>query len=113
MKMGLEKDQSGYKVYLYIFYICGFIMISITFYGIYGMTQEWQKNGTYVMGEILEKTEFPTAHFAKTNLVALLFYNNWLVLRDKNWLEENSWGSLLATLIGAANVGKTGSNMPV
>jgi len=73
MKVHLHKEQSGYKIFLYIFYACAFIMGSITFYGIYGMFEEWQKNGSYVMGEILEKTEFPTAHFAK--LTSWLFFS--------------------------------------
>lgn len=100
MVVGLEKDQSGYKVYLYIFYICGFIMLSITFYGIYGMTMEWQKNGTYVMGEILEKTEFPTSHFAK--LTSWLFFSSiigWYCVTRVGWKRTVGVPSWQLTLV--------------
>ena len=31
----LEKTDTGYKVYLYIFYVCGFIMASSLVFGVY------------------------------------------------------------------------------
>ena len=37
----LEKSDSGYKVYLYIFYICGFIMASSLIFGVYVTMIEW------------------------------------------------------------------------
>lgn len=70
----LHRDVIEYKIFLYIFYTCIFIMATIAIYGIYEMSEEWQKNGTYVMGEILEKTEFPTPHFAK--LTSWLFFSS-------------------------------------
>ncbi|MDE1828964.1 MAG: hypothetical protein KGI25_01445 [Thaumarchaeota archaeon] len=103
MKVHLHEDQSGYKIFLYIFYVCGFIMLSITAYGIYGMSEEWQKNGRYVMGEILEKTEFPTAHFAK--LTSWLFFSTiigWYCVTRIAWkktVQVPSWQLTLAQLM--------------
>src|SRR5574337_434909 len=103
MKVHLHEDQSGYKIFLYIFYVCAFIMLSITIYGIYGMTEEWQKNGTYVMGEILEKTEFPTAHFAK--LTSWLFFSTiigWYCVTRIAWkrtVQVPSWQLTLVQLM--------------
>lgn len=68
----LQENDPGYKVFLYIFYVCAFMMGSITIYGAYAMILEWQENGTYVMGEVLVKTEFPFPHFAK--LITWLFF---------------------------------------
>ncbi|HJU13448.1 MAG TPA: hypothetical protein VJ792_03240 [Candidatus Nitrosotalea sp.] len=106
MKVHLHEDQSGYKIFKYIFYVCGFIMLSITIYGIYGMTAEWQKNGTYVMGEILEKTEFPTPHFAK--LTSWLFFSSiigWYCVTRIGWkrtVEVPSWQLTLVQLMMAS-----------
>ncbi|MBI3253748.1 MAG: hypothetical protein HYZ56_03430 [Nitrosopumilales archaeon] len=52
----LQETDTGYKVFLYIFYGCAFIMTSIAAYGIYAMFTEWDKTGTYIMGEALVKT---------------------------------------------------------
>ena len=103
MKVHLHEDESGYKIFLYIFYACAFIMLSITIYGIYGMTEEWQKNGTYVMGEILEKTEFPTPHFAK--LTSWLFFSTiigWYCVTRIGWkktVQVPSWQLTLVQLM--------------
>lgn len=103
MKAHLHKDQAGYRIFLYIFYTCAFIMAAITFYGIYGMIQEWQQNGTYVMGEILEKTEFPTKHFAK--LTSWLFFSTiigWYSVTRIGWKRTvvvPSWQLALAQLM--------------
>ena len=86
MKVGLDKSESGYKIFLYILYISAFLMLVITVYGIYGMMVEWMKNGTYDMGESLEKTEFPTAHFAK--LTSWLFFSSiigWYCVTRIGW----------------------------
>jgi len=69
----LRENETGYKVFLYIFYACSFLMLAITAYGIYAMLQEWSARGTYVMGEVLVKTEFPFPHFAK--LTTWLFFS--------------------------------------
>ncbi|MGY5146387.1 MAG: hypothetical protein ACW9W4_00065 [Candidatus Nitrosopumilus sp. bin_7KS] len=61
----LEKTDSGYKVYLYIFYVCGFIMVSSLVFGVYVTTIEWMENGTYVMGEAIHNTTIPFENFAR------------------------------------------------
>jgi len=61
----LEKSDSGYKVYLYVFYICGFIMVSSLIFGVYVTTIEWMENGTYVMGEAIHNTTIPFENFAR------------------------------------------------
>ena len=55
----LEKSDAGYKVYLYIFYVCGFIMVSSLVFGVYITMIEWMENGTYVMGEAIQNTFIP------------------------------------------------------
>jgi len=61
----LEKTDAGYKVYLYIFYVCGFIMVSSLVFGVYVTTIEWIENGTYVMGEAIHNTTIPFENFAR------------------------------------------------
>jgi len=61
----LEKTDAGYKVYLYIFYICGFIMASSLVFGVYVTMIEWMENGTYVMGEAIHNTTIPFENFAR------------------------------------------------
>ena len=61
----LEKTDTGYKVYLYIFYICGFIMASSLVFGVYVTMIEWMENGTYVMGEAIHNTTIPFENFAR------------------------------------------------
>ena len=61
----LEKSDPGYKVYLYIFYICGFIMTSSLIFGVYVTMIEWMENGTYVMGEAIHNTTIPFENFAR------------------------------------------------
>jgi len=68
----LQESERGYKIFLYIFYVCAFLMASITGYGAYAMILEWQQNGTYVMGEVLVSTEVPFPNFAK--LITWLFF---------------------------------------
>ncbi|MEM2160569.1 MAG: hypothetical protein QXN55_06420 [Candidatus Nitrosotenuis sp.] len=68
----LQETDRAYKVYLYIFYVCAFLMLSITVYATWAMLQEWNEKGTYVMGEVLVTTEFPFPHFAK--LITWLFF---------------------------------------
>ena len=68
----LERTDRGYKVFLYVFYLCGFIMLSILAYGVYVMMGEWEANGTYVMGEALVTTHVPFENFAK--LITWLFF---------------------------------------
>ena len=61
----LEKSDSGYKVYLYIFYVCGFIMAASLVFGVYITMAEWIENGTYVMGEAIHNTTIPFENFAR------------------------------------------------
>jgi hypothetical protein len=63
----LEKSDAGYKVFLYIFYICGFIMVSCLVFGIYITVIEWMKNGTYVMGEAIQNTFIPFENFSRVS----------------------------------------------
>jgi hypothetical protein len=76
MKVHLQESDTGYKIFLYVFYVSAFIMCSITIFGFYAMIQEWSTKGTYVMGEVLVKTEFPTPHFAK--LITCYFFHRLL-----------------------------------
>ena len=68
----LQEHDRQYKVFLYVFYACMVMMRSITFFGILSMTQDWQEDGTYVMGEILVQTQVPFENFA--NLSTWLFF---------------------------------------
>ena len=61
----LEKTDAGYKVYLYIFYVCGAIMVSALIFGVYATMLEWLANGTYVMGEVIHNTTIPFENFAR------------------------------------------------
>ena len=67
MNHHLEKSDAGYRVYLYIFYICGFIMVSCLVFGIYITVIEWMKNGTYVMGEAIQNTFIPFENFSRVS----------------------------------------------
>lgn len=99
----LHETDTGYKVFLYIFYGCAFIMASITAYGIYAMFTEWDKTGTYVMGEALVKTEFPYKHFAK--LTTWLFFSTivgWYCVTRIGWKKTTnlrSWKMALVQLM--------------
>lgn len=63
----LEKSDASYRVYLYIFYVCAFIMISTLIFGIYITTIEWIEKGTYVMGEAIQNTFIPLENFARVS----------------------------------------------
>lgn len=82
----LQETDTGYKIFLYIFYVCAFMMASITVYGIYAMYVEWEENGSYVMGEVLVKTEIPFENFAK--LTTWLFFSTiigWYCVSRIGW----------------------------
>lgn len=99
----LHENEVGYRVFLYIFYVCAIMMTSITFYAIYAMMNEWQENGTYVMGEVLVKTEFPFPHFAK--LITWLFFSiiiGWYCVSRIGWKKTTrlySWKMSLLQLM--------------
>lgn len=87
----LEKTDGGYRVFLYIFYLCGFIMASITAYGAYAMMAEWEEDGTYVMGEVLVTTHVPFDNFAK--LTTWLFFASiigWYCCSRIGWKKTTS-----------------------
>ena len=63
----LENTDLGYKIFLYIFYVCGFIMASSLVFGVYVTTIEWIENGTYVMGEAIHNTVIPFENFARVS----------------------------------------------
>ena len=63
----LDKVDSGYRVYLYVFYVCGFIMASSLVFGVYVTMLEWIENGTYVMGEAIHNTTIPFENFARVS----------------------------------------------
>ena len=63
----LQETDKSYKVFLYIFYLCGFIMLSSLVYGAYVTTIEWMENGTYVMGEAIHNTTIPFENFARVS----------------------------------------------
>ncbi len=99
----LQETDTGYKIFLYIFYGCAFIMTSIAAYGIYAMFTEWEKTGTYVMGEALVKTEFPYKNFAK--LTTWLFFSTivgWYCVTRIGWKKTTnlrSWKMALTQLM--------------
>ncbi len=78
-------------------------MASITIYGIIAMIQEWDEKGTYVMGEVLVKTEFPTPHFAK--LTTWLFFSTiigWYCVSRIGWkktVQVSTWKLALTQLM--------------
>lgn len=63
----LEETDVEYKVYLYVFYLCGAVMASSLIYGVYVTTLEWLENGTYVMGEAIHNTTIPFENFARVS----------------------------------------------
>ncbi len=63
----LEKSDGAYKVYLYIFYVCGFIMVATLVFGVYVTMVEWIENGMYVMGEAIHNTTIPFENFARVS----------------------------------------------
>jgi len=87
MKAGhLQKTDRAYKIFLYIFYVCSFIMISIMVFGAFAMFVEWDENGTYVMGEVLNTTSIPFENFA--HLTTWLFFStimSWYCVTRIGW----------------------------
>jgi len=82
----LQETDRNYKVFLYIFYVSSFIMTAIMVYGIYAMLLEWDKNGTYVMGEVLNTTVIPFENFAR--LTTWLFFStiiSWYCVTRIGW----------------------------
>ena len=63
----LDESDAGYKVFLYIFYVCAFVMAASFVYGVYVTMEEWIENGTYVMGEAIHNTVIPFENFARVS----------------------------------------------
>jgi hypothetical protein len=66
-------------------------MASITAYGVYAMMEEWDKNGTYVMGEVLHNTVIPFENFAR--LSTWLFFSiviGWYCISRIGWKKTTS-----------------------
>ena len=106
MKVHLQENETGYRVFLYIFYACAVIMASITAFGIYAMLEEWSIKGTYVMGEVLVKTEFPANHFAK--LTTWLFFSTivgWYCVTRIAWKKTTGVSSWRLSLVQLMLVG--------
>lgn len=98
----LQKDDSEYRVYLYIAYICAAMMLSILVFGIYASTTEWLEKGTYVFGEVIHNTTVPTENFAR--LSTWMFFSTiigWYCVSRIGWKRTVSGklsGSRLALL---------------
>lgn len=63
----LEREDPAYKVFLYVFYVCAFVMASSLVFGVYVTMIEWMENGTYVMGEAIHNTTIPFENFARVS----------------------------------------------
>lgn len=63
----LERTDLGYKVYLYVFYVCATVMTAGFVFGVYISLIEWMENGTYVMGEAIHNTTIPFENFARVS----------------------------------------------
>ncbi len=86
MSKHLQEEDTGYKVFLYVFYVSAAIMISITAFGFYASTLEWLENGTYVMGEVIHNTVVPFENFAR--LSTWLFFSSiigWYCVSRIGW----------------------------
>ncbi len=82
----LQETDPSYKVFLYIFYVSAFIMCAIAVYGGVTMYIEWQENGKYVMGEVLNTTVIPFENFAR--LSTWLFFStiiSWYCVSRIGW----------------------------
>ena len=96
----LQETDRAYKVFLFIFYGSATMMLSITIFGILAMIDEWDKNGSYVMGEVLVKTEFPFQNFAK--LSTWLFFSiiiSWYCVSRIGWKRTTEIGSIRMPLL--------------
>lgn len=70
----LQEKDPGYKIIFYLFYVSTFIVMLIIFIGVFFTFYEWFTKGSFVIGEVLVKTEFPTPHFSK--LVTWLYFTS-------------------------------------
>ena len=99
----LQEKETGYRIFLYVFYVSAFMMTSILIFGVYAMLIEWEEKGTYVMGEVLVTTEVPFENFAK--LSTWLFFSiiiSWYCVSRIGWKKTttiNSWKLALTQLM--------------
>ena len=87
----LQETDVGYRVFLYVFYVSAFIMLSVLVYGTYAMITEWLENGTYVMGEALVTMHVPFENFAKP--ITWLFFASiigWYCVSRIGWKKTTS-----------------------
>ena len=108
MKVHLWEDLVGYKIFLYVFYACAVIMLSIFIYGVSTMIDEWSETGTYVMGESLVKTEFPFPQFAK--LTTWLFFSviiGWYCVTRIGWKKTTRLHGIRMSLLQLMLLGFT------
>ena len=102
----LQEHDRQYKVFLYVFYAGMVRMGSITFFGIYSMTQEWNEEWTFIMGDNLVQTQIPFENFA--NLSTWLFFSTvigWYCVSRIGWkkttnLRSYRMGLLQLMLLG-------------
>lgn len=86
MERHLGIKDPGYRVFLYVFYVCMIMMGTIAAYGIAAMYDEWSRTGYYVLGEVLVETEVPFENFAK--LSTWLFFSGiigWYCVSRIGW----------------------------
>ncbi len=104
----LQQHDRQYKIFLYVFYACAVMMSSITFFGIYSMSQDWNENGMFVMGEILVQTQIPFENFA--NLSTWLFFScviGWYCVSRIGWRKTTNLHSYRMALLKLMLVGFT------
>ena len=104
----LHKHDRQYKIFLYVFYACAVVMSSITFFAVYSMTQDWNENGTFVMGEILVQTQIPFENFA--NLSTWLFFSiviGWYCVSRIGWTKTTNLRSYRMALLQITLLGFT------
>ena len=98
----LQRTDAGYKVYLYIFYVCAVIMVSSLVFGVYVTMIEWLQNGIYVMGETIHNTTIPFENFARVS--TWIFFSTiigWYCVSRIGWRRtaENKVGSTKMSLL--------------
>lgn len=94
-----EKDFE-HRIFLSLFYVSAFIVVAIVSIGIYFTLYDWFTKGSFVIGEVLVKTEFPTPHFSK--LVTWLYFSSiisWYCFTRIKWKKTVQFSNLQRILI--------------
>ncbi|MDA0756697.1 MAG: hypothetical protein O3C04_06370 [Crenarchaeota archaeon] len=82
----LQESDKQYRVFLYMFYVSSAMMIIIMIYGMVMMVEEWQENGTYIMGEVLVNTHVPFENFANlTTWLSFACIISWYCVSRIGW----------------------------